>query len=69
MWLPAYAPELNLMERVWRHLKDKLSCHRYWSDLDGLRRATGALLDRLEAHFYQRDEPAIRLAQNFRQPA
>ncbi len=33
LWLPAYAPELNLIERVWRHLKDKLSCHRWWADL------------------------------------
>ena len=28
LWLPAYTPELNLIERVWRHLKDTPSCHR-----------------------------------------
>ena len=26
-WLPAYAPNLNLLERVWRFLKQKLACH------------------------------------------
>jgi len=29
LWLPAYAPELDLIERVWRHLKDKLANHRW----------------------------------------
>lgn len=32
-FLPAYAPELNLIERLWRYLKDKLACHRWWNDL------------------------------------
>ena len=36
-WLPAYAPNLNLLERVWRFLKQKLACHRFWSDREGLR--------------------------------
>ncbi len=40
LWLPADAPELNLIERVGRHLKDKLSCHRWWADLDALEAAT-----------------------------
>jgi transposase len=40
LWLLAYAPELNLIERVWRHLKDKLSNHRWWADLPALERAT-----------------------------
>jgi transposase len=63
LWLPAYAPELNLIERVWRHLKDKLSCHRRWADLDALQRATAGLLDRLRAEFHR---PAgISLVQDF----
>jgi transposase len=32
LWLPAYAPELNVIERLWRHLKDNLSGHRWWAD-------------------------------------
>jgi transposase len=53
LWLPAYAPELNLIERVWRHLKDKLSCHRWWADLGALERATAWVLDHLRAEFHR----------------
>lgn len=53
LWLPAYAPELNLIERVWRHLKDKLSNHRWWADLPALEQATGTLLDGLRAEFHR----------------
>ena len=29
LWLPVYARELNLLERVWGYVnKAKLSCHR-----------------------------------------
>jgi transposase len=53
LWLPAYAPELNLIERVWRHLKDNLSNHRWWADLPALERATGTLLNHLRAEFHR----------------
>jgi transposase len=63
LWLPAYTPELNLIERVWRYLKDKLSCHRWWADLNALEAATAILLDHLRAQFHR---PAgIRLVQDF----
>ena len=65
LWLPAYAPELNLVERVWRHLKDKLSCHRWWADLDALEAATAALLAQLRARFHQPDPGGIALVQDF----
>jgi DDE superfamily endonuclease len=55
LWLPAYAPELNLIERLWRHLKDKLSCHRWRADLDALQCATTHLLDHLRAEFHRPD--------------
>ncbi len=55
LWLPAYAPELNLIERVWRHLKDKLSCHRWRADLDALQCATTHLLDHPRAEFHRPD--------------
>jgi transposase len=64
LWLPAYSPELNLMERVWRHLKDKLANHRWWADLSALEHATGSLLDQLIAHFHRPDQ-GIRLVHNF----
>jgi len=53
------------MERIWRFLKAKLRCHRWWNDLDRLRRATEALLMLLEVHFHTHDGPADRLRQTF----
>lgn len=64
-WLPAYAPNLNLIERVWRFLKQKLACHRFWADVVGLELAAGTLLGQIEAHFHTDDRPAIRLVKDF----
>jgi len=64
-WLPAYTPTLNLIERVWRFLKQKLACHRFWADVDGLQAAAATVLDGLEARFHTDHPPAIRLVQNF----
>ena len=65
LWLPAYAPELNLIERVWRHLKDKLSCHRWWADLPALQEATAVLLSRIEARFHRPVPDGLSLVHNF----
>ncbi len=65
-WLPAYAPQLNLMERVWHFLKQQLSCHRWWNDLDHLQQATETLLTQLKVHFHTDDGPAFHLVHNFR---
>jgi transposase len=64
-FLPAYTPQLNLIERLWRYLKAKLACHRWWNDLDRLIQATETLLASLEVHFHTNDGPAFRPAQNF----
>lgn len=63
-WLPAYAPQLNLIERVWRFLKAKLGNHRWWNDLGRLREATQTLLDLLEVRFHPDNGPAFRLRQD-----
>jgi DDE superfamily endonuclease len=63
-WLPAYTPQLNLIERLWRHLKDKLACHRWWNDIDRLQQATDTLLGALEVHFHPTEGPAFRSVQN-----
>jgi transposase len=68
-WLPTYCPNLNLLERVWRFLKQKLACHRFWADRDGLRQAAATLLDRTEARFHTPDRPAIRLGHDLCQSA
>jgi len=64
-WLPAYAPTLNRIERVWRYLKQKLACHRFWADADGLQAAAATLLDHIAAHFHAAAAPGIRLVHNF----
>lgn len=64
-WLPVYAPHLNLIERVWRFVKQKLACHRFWADAAGLEAAAGALLERTEARFHTDTPPAIRIVHNF----
>jgi transposase len=64
-WLPVYAPQLNLMERVWRYLKQKLACHRFWADVAGLEAAAATLLSRIDAHFHADTPPGIRLRNNF----
>ena len=65
LWLPVYAPELNLIERVWRYLKDQLSNHRWWADLPALERATGVLLDQIDARFHRPEGITLHLVQNF----
>ena len=65
LWLPVYAPELNLIERVWRYLKDKLSNHRWWADLPAVEHATGVLLDRIDARFHRPEGISLRPVQNF----
>jgi len=64
-WLPAYTPTLNLIERVWRFLKQKLACHRFWADVAGLEAAAATLLDQIQARFHTDQPPAIRLVNNF----
>jgi hypothetical protein len=65
LWLPAYAPELNLIERVWRHFKDKLSNHRWWADLPARKHATATLLDRMGAQSHRPEGITLRPVHNF----
>lgn len=64
-WLPAYAPEPNPIERVWRPLKDKPSCNRRGADLDALEAATATLLSRIEARFHRLDPSGTAPIHNF----
>jgi transposase len=68
-WLPPYAPQLNLIERVWRYVKQKLACHRWWNDLDRLIQATETLLTGLEFHVHATDGPTFRSVQSLYQSA
>ncbi len=64
-WLPVYTPRLNLIERVWRFLKQHLACHRFWADVTGLETAAAALLAQLQARFHTSEPPSIRLVNDF----
>jgi hypothetical protein len=64
-FLPAYTPHLNLIERLWRYVKQQLACHRCWNDLERLVQATDTLLANLEVHFHATDGSAFRPLQNF----
>ena len=57
-FLPASAPQLHLIERLWRSLKDKLACRRWWNDLQRLQQAAQTLLGGLQVHFHAADVPA-----------
>jgi hypothetical protein len=63
--LPASTPSPNLIERVWRFLKQTLACHRSWNDVAGLAAAATTLLDQLEAHFHTENGPSIFLRNHF----
>jgi hypothetical protein len=68
-FLPAYAPQLNLIERLWRYVKQQLACHRWWNDLDRLIHVTETILANLEVHFHATDGPSFRPLHNFCQSA
>jgi hypothetical protein len=59
-FVPAYTPQLNLIERLWRYRKGHLACHRWWNDLERLQQAAETLLSVLEVHFHATDGPAFR---------
>lgn len=68
-FLPAYAPQLNLIERLWRYLKAHLANHRWWNDLSRLQQATDTLLSQLTVRFHPDEGPAFHQVQNFCQSA
>ena len=69
LWLPTYSPQLNLIERVWRFIKQKLACHHYWNDPDGLATVAQTLCHRIRATFAAPTFPHITIGQDFCEPA
>ena len=47
LFLPAYSPNLNLIERLWKHLKKKSLKNKYFKDFAMFRAAIDAYLDGL----------------------
>jgi hypothetical protein len=64
-FLPAYTPEWNLRERVWRTVKEQLSCHRWWADWPALWEAPTTLFSQMTARFHHTTRPGIERVQNF----
>lgn len=65
IWLPTYSPQLNLIERVWRFVKSKLACHRFWNDLPSLIHLANRILHAVRARFAAPTTPRLTLGQNF----
>jgi transposase len=61
-YLPPYYPELNLIERFWKHLKDHILANKLFASL-------GLLLDNLERFLQQQNDlnslQRFRFAKNF----
>lgn len=64
-WVPRHHPHLNLVEPVWRFLKQHVACHRFWDDVEALQSATATLLDRLDGHFHTEEAPSLLLRKGF----
>lgn len=39
IWLPPYSPDMNLIERFWKHLKQRITANRLFSDVQHMIRA------------------------------
>ncbi len=59
--LPAYSPNLNLIERLWKFLRKK-ALNRWHETFDGMQEAVAGVLDRLGDY---RDELATLMAERF----
>ena len=47
-WLPAYSPELNPQEDIWRHMRRRVTHNYYFEHLDRLRQAVQGFHQELE---------------------
>src|SRR3954453_1185510 len=61
VFLPAYSPNLNLIERLWKFLRKK-ALNRWHKTFEEMQAAVAAVLDHLEAY---RDELATLMTERF----
>jgi len=50
VFLPAYSPELNLIERVWKFFKKKVLYNQYYQDLKAFRAAAIHFFNNIDQH-------------------
>ena len=60
-FLPAYSPNLNLIERLWKFLRQKALC-RWHKTFEAMQEAVSAVLDHLDQY---RDELATLMVEQF----
>jgi transposase len=53
LWLPPYSPDLNLIERFWKHLKLRITANRLFASLEEMFSALQAELIRQNASDYE----------------
>ncbi len=61
-YLPAYSPNLNLIERLWHIFKKKVLYHRYYPTLKAMKSATMKFFSRLKSYS---KELSTLMAENF----
>jgi transposase len=61
VFLPAYSPNLNLIERLWKFLRKK-AFQRWHVTFEGMQAAVAAVLDRLSEY---RDELSTLMTERF----
>ena len=53
LFLPAYSPNLNLIERLWKLVKKRCLTNKYYQDFSGFRNAIDHCLDNLNGSAHQ----------------
>ena len=64
LYLPAYSPNLNLIERLWKLVKAKCLGNRYYEDFGDFKTAIDSCLTHLNGS--QRDALKSLLTENFK---
>ncbi len=50
IYLPAYSPNLNVIERLWRHVKQQVLYSRYYDSFPKFKSAILGCIDSTQAH-------------------
>ena len=61
LFLPSYSPNLNLIERLWKHLKKKSLKNKHFKDFAGFRAKIDAYLDELDSTYKNELESLLTL--------
>jgi len=59
MYLPSYSPNLNLIERLWKHVKNKALNGKYYETFDSFRETIESTLQQLNTRGYKEIETLI----------